>query len=239
MSSPDIRVVVVDDEPLARRGIRLRLERAGAFLVVGEAASGTEAIEVLASTAADVVFLDVQMPDGGGFDVVERIGIGKMPVTVFVTAYDEHALRAFDAQALDYLLKPIDDERFARMLDRVRAIVSKSAPVNRLLLRDGARSLLLEYDDIDRIEADGDYVRVYTKTRSHLVRHTISALEGELDAKRFVRVHRSVIVNVSRIRELRPAGDRSHEIVLVDGTVVRASRGYREKLALLMRHLND
>lgn len=234
MPSSDVRVVIADDEPLARRGIRLRLERAGGFSIVAETSNGIETSECILAERPDVVFLDVQMPEGGGFDVVRLVGVANMPITIFVTAYDEHALRAFDAQALDYLLKPIDDARFARMLERVRALATKQETPGRLLLRDGPRSLLLDYDEIDRVESDGDYVRVHTGARSHLVRHTISALEKELDAARFARIHRSVIVNIARIRELRRSGDRAFEVILADGTVVRASRSYRERIKAMM-----
>lgn len=232
--SERIRVLIVDDEPLARRGVEVHLERAGGFEMVGEAATGAEAADAIARLAPQVVFLDVQMPDGGGFDVVERVGADRMPITVFVTAYDEHALRAFDAQAIDYVLKPIDPMRFARTVGRVRALVSGAATPRRLLLRDGGRALLIDYDDIGWIEADGDYVRVYVSGRGHLVRHTLAALEQRLDASQFVRVHRSTIVNVRQVREARPDGDRSYRLLLKDGTALRVSRGYRQRLMSLL-----
>jgi two-component system LytT family response regulator len=232
MSEP-ISVLIVDDEPLARRGVRVHIEAAGGFTVVGESANGREAIRDIERLAPQVVFLDVQMPRIGGFDVINAIGVERMPVTIFVTAYDTHALKAFDAHAVDYLLKPIDPERFARAAERVRMLVTSGAIPRRVVLRDGARVIIVDHDEIDWIEADGDYVRVYVGGRGHLVRHTIGGMETRLDPSRFARVHRSAIVNVSRVREIKRDGDRSFRIALRDGTVLKMSRGYRNRLAKL------
>src|SRR5215211_8060937 len=234
-----IRAVIVDDEPLARRGIRARLERAGGYAIVAECASGREAIAAIREHAPSVVFLDVQMPGIDGFGVIEQVGADKMPVVIFVTAYDTHALRAFEAHAFDYLLKPIDDVRFATTLERARRRVvereesevarrlaalmqdlrpalasAESAPThrpdagepaplpNRIVIRDRDRVLFVDVGDIDWIGADGDYVRIHAAGKSHLVRDTMVAMEQRLDATQFVRIHRSAIVNVARIREL-------------------------------------
>ena len=263
-----IRALVVDDEPLARRGIRARLARAGGYSIVAECASGREAIGAIREHNPDVVFLDVQMPGVDGFGVIREIGADRMPVVIFVTAYDTHALRAFDAHALDYLLKPIDDDRFASAVERARRRVAERdesavarrlvalmqevgsaadashagqagrvespaaapAPPGRIVVRDRDRVLLIDVGDIDWIGADGDYVRVHTAGKSHLLRDTMAAMEGRLDPSAFVRIHRSAIVNVDRIRELRPYSSREYSVILRDGTRLRLSRRYRDRL---------
>ena len=232
--SEAIGVLIVDDEPLARRGVRVHLETAGGFVVVGESANGREAIADIVRLRPQVVFLDVQMPGVDGFDVIDAVGIERMPVTIFVTAYETHALRAFDAHAVDYLLKPIDPARFARAAERVRMLVGSGRIPRRLVLRDGGRVLLVDHDEIDWIEADRDYVRVHVGGRRHLVRHTLRGMEGRLDSARFARIHRSAIVNVARVREIRRQGDRAFQIVLRDGTTLKMSRGYRDRLARLV-----
>jgi two-component system LytT family response regulator len=187
------------------------------------------------------VFLDVQMPGMDGFAVVDEIGADDMPVTIFVTAYDTHAIRAFDASALDYLLKPIDDERFARAVDRARrrlaerrggASSSEPPAIDRIIVRDRGSVFVLTVDDVDWIAAEGDYVRVHTGGRGHLVRDTMASLESRLDPARFARIHRSAIVNLSRVKEIRPHGDRDYLAVLRDGTRLKVSRTYRRRLAL-------
>ena len=232
--SDAIRVLIVDDEPLARRGLRLHLERATGFDVVAEAATADEAVASIERLAPQAVFLDVRMPGDDGFSVVERVGLAAMPVTVFVTAYDDHALRAFDAQAVDYVLKPIDPARFARTAERVRTLVAGKATPQRLLLRDGRSILFVEDDEIDWVEADGDYVRVHVRGRAHMVRHTLAAMEQRLERASFARIHRSAIVNVARIRELRTGRDRTAQIILRSGTVLPVSRGYRDRVWALV-----
>ena len=264
---PVIRTIIVDDEPLARRGIRARLERAGGYSVVAECGSGREAVAAIREHAPSVVFLDVQMPGLDGFDVIEQIGADRMPVVIFVTAYDTHALRAFDAHAFDYLLKPIDDERFAVTLDRTRrrvvereesevarrlaalmhdlrpaldaadagqrrADMGEPSPAtpNRIAIRDRDRVIFVDVADIDWVGADGDYVRIHAHGKSHLVRDTMAAMEQRLDPATFVRIHRSSIVNVARIRELRPYSGREYAVILRDGTRLRLSRRYRDRL---------
>ena len=266
--APVIRAIIVDDEPLARRGIRARLERAGGYTVVAECGSGREAVTAIRAHAPSVVFLDVQMPGVDGFGVIEQIGADRMPVVIFVTAYDTHALRAFEAHAFDYLLKPIDDDRFAVTLDRARRRVVEreesevarrlaalmhdlrpaldaadaghgrraesaepSVPTpNRIAIRDRDRVLFVDVSDVDWVGADGDYVRIHANGKSHLVRDTMAAMEQRLDPATFVRIHRSSIVNVSRIRELRPYSSREYAVILRDGTRLRLSRRYRDRL---------
>jgi two-component system LytT family response regulator len=247
VSSGALRVLIVDDEPLARRGLRVRLERLPGIEIVGECASGTEAVATIEARPPDVVLLDVQMPELDGFDVIDAIGVDRMPVTIFVTAYDAHAIRAFDANALDYLLKPVDDERFVRSVERARARVAEldarsreralggllaAAPraESRIVLRDRGRVLVLQHGDIDWVSAEGDYVRVYAGGRGYLVRHTMTAMEARLEPRAFARIHRSTIVNIARVREVRAHGDREYLVVLRDDTRLKMSRGYRNRL---------
>lgn len=244
---PLLRVLIVDDEPLARRGLRVRLERMTAVEIVGECTSGGAAVAAIEDTAPDVVLLDVQMPELDGFDVVEAVGVVRMPVTIFVTAYDTHAIRAFEAHALDYLLKPLDDDRFARSIERARArvaerkdhagavglakvIESPIVPRRRIVLRERGRVLVLEHADIEWIAAEGDYVRVHVAGRGHLFRHTMAAMEERLDRASFARIHRSTIVNVVAVREVLRHGDRTWVVVLRDRTRLRMSRLYRDRL---------
>ena len=251
-----IRVLIVDDEPLARRGIRARLAAADDIEVVGECAGGREAIRVIRELGPDLVFLDVQMPGVDGFGVIEAVGGAEMPVVVFVTAYDQHAIHAFEAQALDYLLKPIDDERFERALERARRRIGEhresalgrrlaavlaepralAAPqrrersASRFLVKKGGKVIVVATEEVDWIEAAGDYVRLHVGRETHLLRETMSAMEEHLDPHRFVRIHRSTIVNVERIRELLPHFNREYLVVLRDGTELKLSRGYRDRL---------
>ena len=250
--SRPLRVLIVDDEPLARRGVRARLARLPGIEIVAECAGGHEAIASIRRLAPDVVFLDVQMPETDGFAVVREVGPERMPLVVFVTAYDAHALRAFEAHAADYLLKPIDDERFLRAVERARARAAErraadvvrrlsavlaavgagDAPAaapppehGRILVRDRGRVLILDPDEIDWVEAERDYVCLHVRGRRHLLRETMGAMEDRLASSRFVRVHRSYLVNAARVRELRPVG-REYAAVLRDGTELKVSRGY-------------
>jgi two-component system LytT family response regulator len=239
-----MRVLIVDDEPLARRGVRARLAAIQEVEIAGECASGRDAIAAIERDQPDVVMLDVQMPEVDGFGVIDAVGPDRMPLTIFVTAFDAHAIRAFDANALDYLLKPIDDERFRVAIERARTRLAESgagrarrlegalsaAPDRRLVLRDGSRVLLVDPGDVDWLGADGDYVRVHVQGRSHLLRHTMAAMEARLDATRFARVHRSAIVNLSRVSEIRRRGDRDYQLVLTDGTKLKLGRTYRSRI---------
>lgn len=223
-----IRAIVVDDEPLARRGIIARLALAGGVEVIRECGGGREAVAAIHELGPDLVFLDVQMPEVDGFAVVDTIGADRMPPVVFVTAHDEHALAAFDAQALDYLLKPIDDDRFARMLARVRRRVAQRGA--RILIRDRGRVTFLEVADLDWVEARGDYVRLHAGGRSHLLRETMAAMERSLGTDQFVRIHRSTIVNLSRIASLAATAPREWIVHLKDGTRLKLSRHLRDAL---------
>ena len=241
-----MRILIVDDEPLARRGLRVRLKEMTGVEIVGEAKSGREAVAEIEDAKPDLVLLDVQMPELDGFGVIDAIGPDRMPLTIFVTAYDTHAIRAFDANAIDYLLKPIDDERFRVAIERARKRLSESRTARakrlegaigsvgdrRIVLRDGSRVLLFDQADIDWVGADGDYVRVHAKGRSYLVRHTMSAMEARLDAERFARVHRSAIVNLARVAEVRDRGERDHQVVLKDGTKLKLGRSYRLRFSI-------
>lgn len=250
-----IRVLLVDDEPIARRGIRHQLRSEAGLEVIGEAGDGAAAIDAITELAPDLVFLDIQMPEVGGFDVVEAIGVARMPAVIFVTAYDEHALRAFDVHAVDYVLKPIDRHRFRTAVERARrrlahapgeldrriaaALGELGRPVHdyakRLAIKGDGRVILVDVDAVDRLEAAGNYVEVHSGARHHLVRETMASLDARLDPARFVRVSRSSIVNANRVRELQLMFNGDFVVVLRDGTKVAGSRRYRAALDMLTR----
>ena len=250
-----IRVLIVDDEPIARRGIRQRLRGEADLEIIGEYGDGAAAIEAITELAPDLVFLDIQMPEVGGFDVVEAIGVARMPAVIFVTAYDEHALRAFDVHAVDYVLKPIDRHRFRTAVERARrrladapgqldrriaaALGDLGRPAQphakRLAIKGDGRVILVDVDEVDRLEAAGNYVEVHSGARHHLLRETMASLEARLDPARFVRVSRSSIVNAERVRELQPMFNGDFVVVLRDGTKVAGSRRYRAVLETLTR----
>ncbi|CAN5743148.1 LytTR family DNA-binding domain-containing protein [soil metagenome] len=245
-----IRILIADDEPPARRRIRALLEQQLDVQVVGEARSGREAIAAIAELRPELVFLDVQMPEGDGFEVVRTVGVDRMPVVVFATAYNEHALRAFDAHALDYLVKPYDRERFdaalqrarlqlrrasdsgvdARLLSLVRQWDDRSRYLTRLTVRVGSRIRLLDVGEVDYFESETNYVRVHLGNHSHLVRDTLTALEGRLDPARFVRVHRSLIVNLGRIQEVESLFAGEYILFLRDGKRLTTGRTYRASI---------
>jgi two-component system LytT family response regulator len=248
-----IRVLIVDDEAPARSKLRRFLAADPEVEVVGEAGSGTEAVEAVRALAPDVVFLDVQMPGLDGFGVVAALEGEALPQVVFVTAYDEFAVKAFEVHAVDYLLKPFGPDRFeralARVKERVRArrddgldrrlrtvlaeVTRRPTYLERLLVPDGGKSVLLEVSRIDWIEAEGNHVRLHVGPASHLVRATLAALEERLDPARFLRIHRSRIVNADRIREVHPWSHGDQLVVLRDGTELIMSRRYRDRLARL------
>lgn len=241
MRERKLRVLIVDDEPLARRGVRARLLGQPDMDVVGEAENGLDAVWAVRQLAPDLVFLDVQMPGLDGFGVIEQVGVERMPVVVFLTAFDDHALKAFEAQALDYLLKPIDDERFGMTLQRARRRIAErragaatTLPGLRIAARDRGRVLLLDANEIDWIEADGDYVRIHAGERGLLVRETMKTIESRLPPEKFVRIHRSTIVNVTCVRELVPHVNREFIVILKDGARLKLSRGYRDRLVTLL-----
>jgi two-component system LytT family response regulator len=245
-----IRVLLVDDEPLAREMIREMLKDDSEAEVAAECVNGREAIEAIQEHSPDLIFLDVQMPEIGGFEVLEALKSVHMPHVIFVTAYDQYAVRAFEVHALDYLLKPFDRERFdsawrrakahilstrnGEMDQRILAILEElkagSKYLERLVIKSGGRVFFLDTDDIDWIEAEGNYVSVHTGKKSHLLRETISSLEAQLDPKKFLRIHRSSIVKIDRIKELQPWFHGEYRVILMDGTQLTLSRNYRENL---------
>jgi len=276
-----IRTVVVDDEPLARDGLRVRLGREDDVEIVGEAADGPSAVDAILSLRPDLVFLDVQIPGFDGFDVVARTAANHLPTIVFVTAYDRYALRAFEVHALDYLLKPIAHRRLQEALRRARHELARrdregdsldrgSAPADgehdqssqaidglrsllderesamtaasaatggparqyalRFTVRDEERYVLLRVADVDWAEASANYVRLHVGARTYQMRTTMSELERQLDPGLFTRIHRSTIVNLDRVREIRPEWHGEYEVVLTNGSRLRLSRGYRDRL---------
>ncbi len=246
-----VRVLIVDDEPPARAKVRRFLAADAGVDVIGEAGSGPEAVDAIQRLRPDLVFLDIQMPGADGFGVLGALDEGAMPQVVFVTAYDAHALRAFEVHAVDYLLKPFDADRFRTALARAKERVRARAPaddleqrirraladarlpapyLDRVLVRTGDRAVFLRTDEIDWLEAEENYVRVHAGRESHLVRGTLAGLEERLDPARFIRVHRSHVVNLGSIRELHPWSHGDWMIVLRDGRELMLSRRYRDRL---------
>jgi two-component system LytT family response regulator len=245
-----IRTLVVDDEPIARERVLSLLQQEDDVEVIGECGDGAQAVSAIQHHAPDLVFLDVQMPGVDGFGVIEAVGTEKMPTVIFVTAYDEYALRAFEVHALDYLLKPFGRDRFQEALTHVRdslerrragdlgrrllALVNDIKPerpkLERLVVKSGGRVFFLRTDEIDWIEAAGNYVRLHLGDESHLFRETMNRMEARLDPKRFVRIHRSRIVNTERIKELQPWFNGEYVVILRNGMRLPLSRGYRDKL---------
>jgi len=230
-----IRALVVDDESLARRNLTVLLRRDPDIGSIVECASGPEAIEEIRRSRPDLMFLDVQMPECGGFDVVELLGGDLPPTVIFVTAYDEYALRAFDAGALDYLLKPFDDARFCRALKRAKEKLAHYRPspaptAERLMVRSQGEVLFLNVADIDWIEAAGYYACVHVGNDTHILRRSLSDLERDLGDAKFLRIHRSIVVNLERVHGLELQADGEHEIVLKSGVRLRLSRRYRKQL---------
>lgn len=230
-----IRALVVDDESLARRNVTVLLRRDAEIGNIAECSSGLDAIEQIRKSRPDLLFLDVQMPEYDGFDVLELLGSDLPPAIVFVTAYDEYALRAFDAGALDYLMKPFDDARFARALTRAKERLSHHAPskrptADRLVVRSHGRVLFLSTADIDWIEAAGYYACLHVGGDTHVLRRSLSELEQDLGDEKFSRIHRSIIVNLDRVAglELQPGGD--YEVVLRSNVRLRLSRRYRKRI---------
>ncbi len=255
-----IRTLIVDDEPAARAGMRHLLARDPEIVVAGECANGGQAVAAIRDDAPDLVFLDVQMPELDGFDVLREVGVEDAPAVVFVTAYDQYALRAFDVHAIDYLLKPFTDDRFREALERAKRQVGQgrfgelsknlaalletfgAAPVaipapgprpaylERLVIKSGGKVTLLRVAEIDWIDAEGDYVRIHVGKAWHLLRETMKNLEARLDPARFVRIHRSTIVNLEKIKELQPFFRGEYVVVLHNATTLKLSRGYRANL---------
>lgn len=235
-----IRTLIVDDAPLAREGIRLLLDREKDFEIVGEAADGLEAISAIGRLSPDLTFLDVQMPSLDGFEVIERCAGLHLGAVVFVTAYDDYALRAFEANALGYLLKPITPRLFQATLQRTRQLFgvpvstgmssASPRPLTRLVVKEHRRFVLLKAEEIGWITSAGDYVELHARGRSFLVRMTISQLEEQLDPRSFARIHRTTIVNLDRVEEIRPLPQGDFIVRMNGGATLRLSRTYRDRL---------
>jgi two-component system LytT family response regulator len=225
-----IRTIVVDDEPLARQGLRLRLEREKDIEIVGEASDGPTAVDAIRRTGPDLVFLDVQMPGMSGFDVLGEIANIPLPVIVFVTAHDEFAIRAFEVEATDYLLKPFTQERFDEALRRARRNLASSEPLERVAVRSRDAWVILKTDEIEWLEAAGNYVEVHARGKSYLIRSTITNLEARLDSRRFFRIHRSMIVNADRITEIRSDAHGDYDVTIYGGKSLRMTRNYSNRL---------
>ncbi len=244
-----VRTLIVDDEPLARERMRSLLEAETDIAIVGECRDGREAVSFIRRESPDLVFLDVQIPELDGFQVLEAIASEKAPAIVFVTAYDQYALQAFEVHAVDYLLKPFDEDRFKRALDRARQALARDqgdlsekllsllqelkAPqgyIERLVVKSAGRLFFLRTDEIEWVESAGNYVCLHVRGESHLLRETMTGLEARLDPARFARIHRTAIVNIDRIKELQPLFHGEYQVVLRDGTELTLSRGYRDRL---------
>ncbi len=228
-----IRVLVIDDEPLARSSVTTLLGRDPEIEVIGECGSGLEALRMIPVYKPDLLFLDVQMPECDGFDVLERLGSHLPSAIVFITAYDQYALRAFEAGALDYLLKPFDNERFALSLDRAKqklAFGGHSPKPDRLVIKGTGQVVFVRVSEIDWIEAADYYSCLHVGTKTHLLRRTMSELEQDLDPNVFCRIHRSTIVNLERVEGLKLNPDGEYEVLLERGIKLRLSRNYRKQL---------
>ena len=249
-----IRTVIVDDEELARDRIQTLLELQPDVEIVGVCTDGPSAVEMIDRTQPDLVFLDVQMPGMDGFEVVENLERTKLPAVVFVTAHDAHALRAFEIHALDFLLKPFDQTRFEKALERARGQLSQTTgPVldsrlvtlleelheerkysERLIVKSSGRVFFVRTEEIDWVEASGNYVKIHTKSDAHLLRESMKNMEAKLDPKTFVRIHRSAIVNIDHIKELEPWFHGEYIVIMRDGTRLTASRVFSDRLSALI-----
>jgi two-component system LytT family response regulator len=257
----NIRVLIVDDEPLARRGIRRLLERETDFEIAGEAGNGQIAAAKIESEKPDLVFLDIQMPLAGGFSLIEKTGAENLPEIVFVTAYDEHAIKAFEAGALDYVLKPIDPERFQKTLERVRRRINaretpaveseliellrglaknetQNAPhafLERIPVKDSGRVFFIDAREIDWIGACGNYIEIHAGREKHLLRETMDGIENKLNPSDFLRIRRSTIVRIEKIKELQPLFNGEFAVILQNGTELASSRRYRKNLEAILK----
>jgi two-component system LytT family response regulator len=244
-----VRTLIVDDEPLARERMRSLLQAEPDIAIVGECRDGREAVDVIRRESPDLVFLDVQIPELDGFQVLGAIAGEKAPAIVFVTAYDQYALQAFEVHAVDYLLKPFDEDRFKRALERARQALQRDrgglseellsllqglkAPpgyIERLVVKSAGRLFFLRTDEIEWVESAGNYVCLHVRGESHLLRETMTSLEARLDPARFARIHRTAIVNIDQIKELQPLFHGEFQVVLQNGTELTLSRGYRDRL---------
>ena len=251
-----IRTLIVDDEPLARDRVKRLLRDEEDIEVVGECGNGKDAIDFIKSKNPDLVFLDIQMPEKSGLDVVKSLGGKRFPTIVFVTAYDKYALQAFDVHALDYLLKPFNRERIKRAVARAREQVehrrmgnlderlnsliadlrSEKKYLERLVVKSVGRVFFLKTEEIDWIEAAGTYVKLHVGRDSHMIRETMNGIEAMLDPDKFLRIHRSTVVNIDRIKELHPMFSGDYAVILRDGTELALSRNYRDRFIELFEN---
>lgn len=249
-----MRIVIADDETLAREKLRLMLDAEPDVQVLAECQDGTEALQALTTYKPDLLMMDIQMPNLDGFEVLSKSPTADMPMVIFTTAYDRHAVRAFEAHALDYLLKPFDQERLHDAVDRARAellkaddreatrrilsylseTAGKQRSDRRLVIKSGGRVLFLNFDEIDWLEAAANYVKINVGKQSYLLRKGIGEIADRLDPGQFVRIHRSTIVNIERIKELQPVNSGEYIVVLKDGKELSCSRGYRAGLQQLI-----
>ncbi|HZH32620.1 MAG TPA: LytTR family DNA-binding domain-containing protein [Pyrinomonadaceae bacterium] len=253
----NIRTLIVDDEPLARERIKRFLSDERDLELIGECSEGHAAVEAIRTLKPDLVFLDVQIPELDGFGVLNAVGLAEMPAVIFVTAYDRYALQAFDVNALDYLLKPYNRERFRKAVERARALLSNGAKgelnerllsllenfkteparhLERLMIKSSGRVFFLRTAELDWIEAEGNYLRLHVGRESHLVRETMNRLASKLDPDKFLRIHRSTLVNIERIKELQPLFSGDYVVILRDGKQLTLSRSYRDKLLELFEN---
>lgn len=256
-SDKKIRAMIVDDEPPARRNLRALLKRDPEIELVRECGNGREAVAAIRALAPDLVFLDVQMPELDGFEVLDRLAGQPLPVIIFVTAYDQYALKAFEVSALDYLLKPFSDERFGKALEQAKRLLAQqdsielgrkllrlmgardldpNAPryLTRLMVKTTGRVIFVRTDEIDWIEAYDNYVRLHTGGKAHLLRQTMNELEASLNPEQFARIHRSTIVNLDRVRELHPHFNGESVVILHDGTELKLSRSRKDGFEQLL-----
>ena len=249
-----LSILIADDEPLAREGLKMLLSHDSQIASIAEARNGREAVAFIRDHRPDLVLLDVQMPRMDGFDVVDAVGVAKMPAVVFVTAHDRYAMRAFEINAVDYLLKPVTEERFRMAFERAKlriqagpsdestrqmlsvldAIANPRRHLTRLAIRSGERTIFLSVDDVDRIEASQNYVRLHTGQTAHLLHVSMNTIETSLDPACFVRIHRGHIVNVKRIKQLWTLAHGQYVVELVSGERLQSGRTYAERIRNLL-----
>lgn len=251
-----IKTLIIDDEPLARDRVKRFLRDESDIRIIGECGNGKEAVAAIKEQKPDLVFLDIQMPEKNGFEVVKALDEKTMPAVIFVTAYDQYALQAFDVHALDYLLKPFNRERLHKAVSHARDHIetkrignlderlasliadlkSEKKYLERLVVKSVGRVFFLKVDEIDWIEAAGNYVKLHAGRESHMVRETMNGIEGKLDPDKFLRIHRSTVVNIDRIKELHPMFSGDYAVILRNGTELALSRNYRERLLELFEN---
>ncbi len=251
-----IKTLIVDDEPLARDRVKRFLRDEHDICIIGECGNGREAVAAIKEHKPDLVFLDIQMPEKNGFDVVKSLSDKNMPSVIFVTAYDQYALQAFDVHALDYLLKPFNRERLHKAVSHARDQIetrrmgnlderlasliadlrTEKKYLERLVVKSVGRVFFLKVDEIDWIEAAGNYVKLHTGREAHMIRETMNGIEAKLDPEKFLRIHRSTVVHIDRIKELHPMFSGDYAVILRNGTELALSRNYRERLLELFEN---